>query len=144
MFYNDPAIDDVEWYGTFQITINRRPIVLRMGEDTITAPEGKIWTFGANTAIDPEGLAITKTLYVDGSTTIPAWLVYDLDYFEFRVVTSTNAIAGLHNITVEIDDSFSIPKSTSFILEIKEADGPGHTKFIENISILYHHTKVYH
>jgi len=144
MFYNDPAIDDVEWYGTFQIAINRRPTVSSMGADTIKVPDGTVWTFGSSLASDPENLPLTKTLIVDGSTSPPPWLVYDLATFEFRVVTSSNSIAGLHNITVDVDDTFTIPVSTTFMLIIEENVAPVRRKSINGISIVNHQVQTHH
>ena len=141
---NNTAVDDLLWYRSFQVEVNQRPTVSTMGSDTILVPDGNIWTFGASIASDPEGLPYTKTLYVDGSATIPSWFVYDLTNFEFRIVTSSNSIAGLHNIIVDVDDGISVPRETSFMLMIEVNEAPTRIRYINSISIVNSQSMVYH
>jgi len=107
-----------------------------MGADVIKAPDGKTWIFGSNTARDLENDVLTKTLYVNGSTSIPAWLNYDLSDFSFWVVTSSNSYVGVYNITVEVDDGYNTPAETEFSLTIEENLVPVRLKSIPNYEVV--------
>ena len=131
---NNTSANDYTWNGTFTIIQNDPPTAIQMGSDLIIAPDGKTWIFGSSISNDPENLAMTKTLYIDGSTTIPSWLNYDLSDFSFWIITSSNSYAGSYNITVEVDDGFNAPVETEFALTIDESLAPIKLKAIPNYS----------
>ena len=81
-------------------------------------PFGLTWSFGSTIISDPEGLSLTGQLEVDGSTTIPTWLIWNLSTFDFTVVSTNNSLVGVYNVAIVVTDAFNPSVSTSFTISI--------------------------
>ena len=123
---SDPYSDvsKYNWTSGFIITVNNPPTIGTMVNKTLLAPDGLSWSYGSTLTSDPESLTYTKSLEVDGSATIPSWLLYNLSSFDFTVISSSNNIAGVHNITVIATDSFNPPVQKNFTLTIQYNQAP--------------------
>lgn len=118
------------------ITSNAPPTIGTLGSDTIKAPDGKTWDFADDLVADPENLTVNKYLEVNGSTTIPSWLIYNLTDYTIGIITSSNSIAGNHNITLVADDTFNPVVKQTFTLTIELNSAPQRLKFINSASIV--------
>ena len=97
----DFAIDELE----FTITENF-PVVIKDYQDQYSrVPNATSWSFGADFVTDPDGLPITTTITLNGSTSLPPWLSYDESTHSFSVQSPTlNEWQGEHLIRMEFDD----------------------------------------
>lgn len=129
-------VADHVWSDSFVITSNAPPTIGPLGSDTIKAPDGKTWDFPDNLVADPENLTVNKYLEVDGSTTVPSWLIYNLTDYTIGIITSSNSIAGTHNITLVADDTFNPVVKQTLTLTIEQNLAPERLKFINNESII--------
>ena len=131
-----PDVNDTTWNSPFTILVNDPPVIGTMNNQSLLAPDGLTWSFGAALTSDPEGLSYAKSLEFNGSSTIPNWLVYNLTEFDFAIITSSNSIKGSHNITVVVTDDYNPSVRASFVLSILENTSPQVEKFIENQAIV--------
>ena len=129
-------VNDNNFTITFTIIANDPPTIGTMADKSLLAPDGLTWSYSATLTSDPETLSYTRALEVDGSTTIPSWLTYDLSTYSFSIVTSSNAIKGDHTITVIITDAYNTPVSKSFTLTVNENLAPQKNKVISSKSIV--------
>ena len=134
----DPYTDvaDHNWTAAFTIIKNDPPAIGTMENKSLLAPDGITWSYGTVLSSDPEGLTYTKGLEVNGSSSIPNWLTYDLSNFTFSVVTTSNANKGDHTITVIVTDDYNIAVKKSMTLTINENMAPQRNKFIPNYGIV--------
>lgn len=103
----------------FNVLANLPPIAGYVPPEVeVMAPMGKDWSFGAGLFTDPEGLPLAKGVKVNGSSTLPSWLVCDSSVFAFAVTSTSNSISGTYNITVSADDGFNAPVQKSFLFKI--------------------------
>ena len=132
--YSD--VDDHTWTAIFTIIVNDPPVIGIMTNQSLLAPDSHSWAYGSSLTSDPEGLSYTRALRVNGSASIPSWLHYDLSDYSFWLITSSNAYAGDHLVTVVITDDFNTEVTQSFILEISLNDAPQRLKSIKNYSVV--------
>ena len=135
---SDPHSDvsDTVWNGPFNITANAPPIIGTLTDQSLLAPDGLTWSFGAALTSDPENLPYTNSLEFNGSTSIPSWLSYNLTEFDFAVISSSNSIKGTHNITIVATDDYNTGAKSTFFLTILENSSPQITNFINNQKIV--------
>ena len=135
---SDPYTDvsKYNWTSSFTITVNNPPNIGVMINQSLQAPDGLSWSFGSTLTSDPEGLSYTKSLEVDGSTTIPSWLVYNLASFDFALISSSNNISGDHNITVIVTDPYNPSVKKNFTLSIIYNQAPYKLMQIPNYGVV--------
>ena len=135
---SDPHSDvaDTVWSQPFTVGINYPPTIGSMDSQSLLAPDGLTWSYGANLTSDPEGLAYTTSLEVNGSSVIPNWLVYDLTQFDFAVITSSNSLKGTYEITIVATDDFNPSVRQSFLLTILENTSPQVIQFLTTYSVV--------
>lgn len=131
-----PSVNNYTWIQTFSLLANDPPVIGSMTDQSLVVPEGLTWSFGSSLTSDPESLSYTKSLEVDGSTTIPSWLVYDLTTFDFGLISSSNAYSGVHIITVVVTDTFNAPVRKSFTLTINQNQAPQKIKSIPDYGVV--------
>ena len=129
-------VEDHTFTTTFDIIVNDPPIILTMTSQSLKAPDGLNWQYGAALTSDPEGLSYTKSLLFNGSSTIPSWISYNLTDYSFTIVTSHNNYVGIHSLTVVIQDDYNDPVSDSFSLTVTENTSPQRLQFISNYGIV--------
>ena len=114
--YADVA--NTTWTKSFSITQNYPPVIGAITNQTIQVPFGLTWSFGSTIISDPEGLSLTGQLEVDGSTTIPTWLIWNLSTFDFTVVSTNNSLVGVYNVAIVVTDAYNPSVSTGFTITI--------------------------
>ena len=129
-------VNDNNFTVSFTIIANDPPTIGTMADKTLLAPDGLTWSYGATLTSDPETLSYTRSLEVDGSTTIPSWLTYDLSTYSFSIVSSSNSIKGDHTITVVATDDYNTAVKKSFTLTVNENLAPQKNKVISSYSIV--------
>jgi hypothetical protein len=122
----------------FTITSNVPPTLnsALITDQTILAPDGLNWSYGSVISNDPEGLAYTKSLEFNGTTTIPTWISIDLTTFSFSIISTSNSISGVHTLTLVIEDDFNAPVRDDFLLTIGVNTSPVKVRFIDSASIV--------
>jgi hypothetical protein len=105
-------------------------------DQTILAPDGLNWSYGAGISSDPEALSYTKSIEFNGTTTIPTWISYDLTTFTFSIISTSNTLNGTHTITLAIDDTFNTPVRVDFVIQIGINSSPVKVRFINSASIV--------
>ena len=114
------------------VTENYPPTIGSMSNQTVLVPNGISWFYGSTLTSDPEKMDYSKSLQVDGSLTIPSWLNYDLSTFDFSIVSTSNDLKGVHNVTIILDDTFNPLVLKNFTISIQENFPPirvGYTVF---------------
>jgi len=132
--YSD--VDDHIWNAIFTIIVNDPPVIGIMTNQSLLAPDSHSWAYGSSLTSDPEGLSYTRALRVNGSASIPSWLHYDLSDYSLWLITSSNAYAGDHLVTVVITDDFNTEVTKSFTLTIYTNSAPQRQKFISSYSVV--------
>ena len=118
-------VNDLNTTINFTITINIPPAFVTVPDDqTLLVPDGLVWSYGAGLVTDDEGDPIISSLKVNGSTSIPTWLIYDLSDFSFSIVNTSNAIKDTYIVSIVIRDQFSTDTETNFTLTITENFAP--------------------
>jgi len=134
----DPHSDvaDFTWNGNFTMAPNVPPTIASVTDQTLKAPDDHLWNYGASITSDPESLPISKTIRVNNSLSIPPWLTYDLSDYTFSIIGSRNYFAGVHTVTLGINDGFNPEVTTSFILTVEENLAPFKIRSISNYEIV--------
>jgi hypothetical protein len=107
-----------------------------INDQSVLAPDGLGWTYGAAISNDPENQTYTRTLEFNDTTGIPSWLSYDLDTYTFSILPTSNSLNGTHRITIVIEDEFNAPVKYTFILVIQLNNSPVNVKFIDSATIV--------
>ena len=131
-----PDVNDINWSSSFIITANDPPVIGTVTDQSLLAPDGLTWSFGASLTSDPENLTYNRSLEFDGLSIAPDWLVYDLSQFNFAIISSSNSIRGTYNITIIVVDDYNTPVKSSFLLTIIGNTSPQIVKFIQNQAIV--------
>ncbi|CAI2381883.1 unnamed protein product [Moneuplotes crassus] len=134
----DPHADvnNYTWTMNFTVNTNHPTIMSSVENKELLVPDSLTWSYGAGIASDPEGLSFTNIIKLNGSTTIPSWLINDPDTFSFSIASTTNSYAGVHTVTLATDDGFNTPTEANFTLTINENRGPVRNKVIGNPSVV--------
>ncbi|CAI2385481.1 unnamed protein product [Moneuplotes crassus] len=117
-------IANYTWAANFTIAGNNPPTISAVTNKQMMAPDGMTWTFGASIANDPEALPLTNTIKVNGSSSIPSWIMFEGSDFTFTIVSTSNSIVGVHTVTLSTSDGFNAPATTDFTITIDENLGP--------------------
>lgn len=129
-------VDNFTWTSTFIVNVNHPPTISPVSDQASLVPDPHPWGFGAGIVTDPEGLAVTHSLLFNGSSTIPTWILFDNTTFNFTVVSTTNALAADHTLTLVVDDGFNVPTELDFIYTINENKAPVKNMVIDNEAIV--------
>lgn len=132
--YSD--VVNVTWTQSFTITVNNPPTIGTTANQVIQSPDGLSWSYGSTLTNDPENLSFTKQLQVNGSPTIPSWLSYTLASFDFSIVSTSNSIVGVYNITIVITDDYNPSVSKNFTITISQNLPPVRIGFIQSTGVV--------
>ena len=124
------------WTINFMVTENYPPTIGSMSNQTVLVPNGISWFYGSTLTSDPEKMAYSKSLQVDGSLTIPSWLNYDLSTFDFSIVSTSNDLKGVHNVTIILDDTFNPLVLKNFTISIQENFPPIRVGYIQSTGVV--------
>jgi hypothetical protein len=105
-------------------------------DQSILAPDGLSWSYGAAISNDPETLPYTKSLEFNGTTVIPSWIIYDLTTFTFSIISTTNSLNGVHTLTLVVEDQFNAAVRDDFLLTIGVNYDPVKVRFIDSAAIV--------
>ena len=122
---------------SFTILPNQPPTIGNIWGPSITVNYSVVvkWSNGNNVIQDPEGDALTITLYVDGVAD-PTWISIDPVTFGFSA-SPKNPDAGARVIKVSVEDGFNPTVNKTFILEVIENYDPDPKNgIISNIEVL--------
>ena len=119
--------DSLNHTQTFTISPNQSPVAGSVFNVSMLAPSGKNWTFGNTLFTDPESDSLTKSIQLNDSSTIPTWLTYDLSTYSFSIVTSSNAFAGDHKVTLTAKDPYNAALTKIFYIEVQYNTEPVRT-----------------
>ena len=107
-----------------------------MANQLIQSPDGLTWSYGSTLTSDPENLSYTKVLQFNGSPTIPSWFTYNLASFDFSIVSTSNSIVGVYNITIIITDDYNPSVSKNFTLTVNQNLPPVRIGFIQSTGVV--------
>ena len=131
-----PDVADYTHNVNFTVSSNQPPTLGAVSDQTTMSPHGLEWSYGASIVSDPESLPVQGYIKFNGSETIPSWLVYDVSDFSFNILSTSNSIAGVHTITLGIDDGFNTALETDFTLTIQQNLGPVRKTGLDNHAIV--------
>ena len=135
----DPHADvnDFTWNANFTITPNDPPTLDASSiiDQTLKAPDGLEWEFGASIVSDPESLTVQRSILMNGSP-VESWLTSDLNDFKFSIISSSNSIAGVYTVSLTINDGFNPDVTESFTITIQENFAPVKVMSIENYEVV--------
>ena len=134
---SDPhsEVANYTWARKFRVFPNIPPVIAEVDNQTLKTPDGLSWSYGSDIASDADTI-FAKSIRIDGSTSIPTWLEYNLSDYSFNIANSSNSILGNYTISLGVSDGYSDEVFSNFSLTIQGNLPPVRQMAIDNMVVI--------